>query len=99
MHYKPMDPVLALKAIEGFTNELEPQRLKLEAFYRNCRCPRCRGECKREAVAGHAFADPETLVPRSCLRCLNCKVLFDPHSDLILERGEPVPGIPLIKKG
>lgn len=82
-----MDPELAAKLVEGYTNELEPQRKALEAFYRNCRCPKCRGECQRESVAGHTFADPDVLVPRSCLRCRTCDCLFDPHSNLVLEMG------------
>lgn len=95
-----MDPELALKLLEGYQDELTPERKKLDAFYRHCRCPRCQGECSKEASAAHAFAATgtagATLVARSLLRCLRCRCLFDPHSDLILERGDQVPGIPVI---
>jgi hypothetical protein len=83
-----MDPVLARKLIEGYQNELEPQRKALEAFYRQSRCPKCTGTCQRAYVPGHAFADPDTLVPRSCLRCQTCDCLFDPHSNIVLELGD-----------
>lgn len=83
-----MDPTLAAKLVEGYQNELEPQRKALEALYRNCRCPKCKGACRKEFVSGHVFADPSILVPRSCLRCLTCDLLFDPHSDLVLEMGD-----------
>ncbi len=82
-----MDPELAAKLVEGYQNELEPQRRTLDAFYRNTRCPKCNGQCRKEAVAGHAFADPNTLVPRACLRCMTCECLFDPHSNIVLEMG------------
>lgn len=88
MLFKPMNAALAAKLVEGYQNELEPQRKSLEAFYRNCRCPKCKGACRKEAVNGHVFADPNTLVPRSCLRCLTCDLLFDPHSSLVLEMGD-----------
>lgn len=86
MHFVPMDPELIKKAIKGFNDELEPARTKLDAFYRQCRCPNCEGECdKEDAPIGHVFSDEE-LVQRSVLRCKQCSLLFDPHSGLILER-------------
>lgn len=84
MHFKPIDPELARKAVEGYTNELAPQATALEAFYRQFKCLRCKGACQKENVVGHMFSDPDTLVPRSCLRCTVCSCLFDPHSGLIL---------------
>src|ERR1700722_4852822 len=100
--FKPLDPTLARKAIEGYQNELEPQRKALEVFYRQFRCLRCKSECRKETVSGHTFSDVDTLVPRSCLRCLSCACLFDPHSGLLLKMGQPgqlPPDIPLIVPG
>jgi hypothetical protein len=92
MHFKPMNPELALKAIEGYRNELASEHRALEAFYRQFRCKRCGGPCQKELVQGHVFSDPDTLVPRACLRCPTCKCLFDPHSGILLDRGErPTP--------
>ncbi len=99
MHFKPMDPALARKLLEGYQNELEPERRAQEAFYRQFRCKRCGKEVQKEAVKGHVFADKETLGPRFCLRCTSCGCLFDPHSGLVLELGNPAripPDIPLI---
>ena len=90
MRFKPMDPKLAAKAIEGYTNVLASESRMLEAFYRQFRCLECKRECQKEAVAGHTFDQTgETLVARSCLRCIYCRCLFDPHTGLILERGDP----------
>lgn len=82
-----MDPALILKAIEGYENALAPEEKALEAFYRQFKCIRCGGAMRRENVAGHVFSDPDVLVPRSCLRCLDCQLLFDPHSGLVVEAG------------
>ena len=87
MRFIEMDPELAAKLIEGYTNELEPQRKALEVFYRQFRCKQCGGACQKEHVKGHVFGDIDSLVPRSCLRCVTCNCLFDPHSGLLLERG------------
>jgi ribosomal protein L37E len=88
MPFIEMDPELALKAIEGYENELAPEAAKLEAFYRQFNCKRCGSSAlNKEVDVRHAFADEDTLVPRSLLRCAVCGFLFDPHSGLTLEIG------------
>jgi hypothetical protein len=87
MRFIEMDPELARKAVEGYTDELTPQLKAQDAFYRQFRCKMCGGACQKEHVRGHVFSDPDILVPRSCLRCIDCRCLFDPHSGLLLERG------------
>lgn len=93
MPFVELDPEVALKAIEGFENELDPELASLAAFYRQFTCPRCKGEVRKEVAAGekggHAFADKNFVTPRSLLRCLDCACLFDPHSSMIVERGKP----------
>lgn len=94
-----MDPADVLKAIEGYENELAPERNGLEAFYRQFKCQRCGGPVQKELSPKHAFSDPNTLTPRALLRCLHCKCLFDPHSGLTVERGDmkkTPDGIPLV---
>jgi len=86
MHFIPMDPELIAKAIEGHEDILAPEQKKLDTFYRQFVCPHCGGECAKETVRGHAFADRGTPVARSCLRCKQCGLLFDPHSGIIIER-------------
>jgi len=98
--YVEMDPALILKAIEGYQNELEPKKQGLDAFYRQFRCKRCSGPTHQETHLGHCFSDPDSVVPRSLLRCEHCACLFDPHSSIILELGDPdkVLNVPLIEK-
>lgn len=93
MPFVELDPEVALKAIEGFENELDPELISLAAFYRQFSCPRCKGEVRKELATGenggHAFADKNFVTPRSLLRCLACACLFDPHSGMVVERGKP----------
>ncbi len=99
MAFTPLDPTLAWKAIEGYQNELAPEQKVLDAFYRQHKCPRCEGDCRKEMMVRHAFA-PGTLVPRSVLRCHSCACLFDPHSNIIVEMGNLAkvePAIPIIR--
>lgn len=100
MSFKELDPELAWKAIEGYVNELAPEQQAADAFYRQFRCKRCSGSCRKEILNSvHAFSDPNSLVPRSVLRCLSCECLFDPHTGILLEMGNPAkvpPDIPII---
>lgn len=97
---KELDPELAWKAIEGFTNELAPEQKTLDAFYRQFTCKLCGSPCRKETLnSRHAFSDPDVLVPRSVLRCTLCTCLFDPHTGILLERGDPekASGISIIR--
>jgi hypothetical protein len=94
MAFVEADPALMLKSLEGYQNELAPEKERLDAFYRQFRCKRCGSACRKETIRNHCFNDPGTLVPRAVLRCLNCKFLFDPHSGLAIEMGEGTSIIP-----
>lgn len=103
MPFVELDPEVALKAIEGYENELDGELASLAAFYRQFVCPRCHGEMRREIAAGgerggHAFADKNYVTPRALLRCISteCGCLFDPHSGMLVERGRPSPTIKML---
>lgn len=83
-----MDPAAAWKAIEGYPNELSGEMKAQDAFYRQFSCKRCKGQVQKEISPAHAFADPNSLVPRCLLRCTSCRFLFDPHSGLAVELGD-----------
>ena len=94
-----MDPKDVWAAIEGYENELDPERVALEAFYRQFKCKRCGGPVQKEFSKSHAFSDPGTMNPRALLRCTSCRCLFDPHTGLVLELGDmskTLSGVPLI---
>jgi len=88
MPFIEMDPDIALKAIEGFEDELTAASEKLNAFYRQFSCKRCGSRAlNKEINLGHTFADENEVVPRSLLRCSVCNFLFDPHTGIVLEIG------------
>ena len=89
MHYVTMDPELVRKSVEGIDDELAGEVKKLEAFYRQFRCTRCKGALHKEFLPQHMYADPDCHVARAVLRCNLCKSLFDPFSGIILETGDP----------
>jgi len=101
MAYVTMSPELVRKAIEGIANVLEPEQVKLEAFYRQFKCGRCGGCYHKEFSARHAFPEGgEHLLARALLRCSACRALFDPFSGLYVEMGNPAavpPAIPIIR--
>lgn len=85
--FKEMDPEVVLKLLEGHENELEGEQKGLDAFYRQFRCPRCKGPCEKHFLgAEHAFGG-DTAVPRSGLKCQLCDCVFDPHTGLIVTLG------------
>ena len=100
MKFKEMDPADVLKAIEGHEDVLGPEAKKMSAFYDSFKCPRCRCALQKEVSPNHVFNDPNSVLPRSLLRCTNCRYLIDPHSNIVVETGDPskmpVESIPII---
>jgi len=85
--FKEMDPALAAKLIEGFDNELDGEQKKLDAFYRQFRCPKCKGNMAKHFISvQHAFPDG-ALVPHSGLKCLSCDLVLDPHTGIVVGLG------------
>jgi hypothetical protein len=101
--YVELDPAVARAAIEGFEDVLTEEGQRLDALYRSFTCPRKCGPLHRETDPRHAFSDPDTLVPRSLLRCHNCGFLIEPHTRVVLESGNaskiPVESSPIIQPG
>jgi hypothetical protein len=101
MPYTELDPLIAWKAIEGYEDVLQAEAKGLDAFYRQFRCPRCKGELQKEFDGRHAFSDSNTANPRALLRCPNCRFLTEPHTNLVLESGSPakipLEAIPILK--
>lgn len=91
MRFVEMDPEIALKLIEGYHNELEPEHKAQEAFYRQFSCPRCGGNVEKHFLGiQHAFPG-DSILPRSGLKCVRCACVFDPHSGLVVSIGEAAP--------
>lgn len=100
--FKEMDPELVLAAIEGHEDILTPQAERLGTLYQSKSCPRCHQGLQKEFDPRHVFADQNQPIGRSLLRCVNCRYLLDPHTDMVIEYGDssktptPKPDIPYI---
>lgn len=99
--YQELDPQIAWRLIEGHQDELAPAAKAQDAFYRQFRCPRCKGELQKEFDGRTAFSG-DGVLPKALLRCPNCAFLLEPHTNLVVEFGNaakiPVEVIPIVGK-
>ena len=97
--FQEMDPELVLRAIEGYQDELTPERTKQVEFYRGFSCPRCRCSLDEEINAKTAFTG-DGLIPKALLRCANCNYRIEPYSNVVVSYGDaskiPVEVVPII---
>ncbi len=88
--YRALDPELAWKAIEGHEDVVSPEAKGLDAFYRQFACPRCKCQLTKQFDSRHAFGPGnDGLVAHALLTCGFCGYLVDPHTNLVLNSGNP----------
>lgn len=51
-------------------------------------CPRCRGNMHPTIMADYVFS-PHDPLPKTVGRCVDCSLVLDPQTNLILETGNP----------
>jgi hypothetical protein len=94
-----LNPDVARKAIQGYTDAIAPAAKADAAFYNQFVCPSCRSDMIREFIGGARGAGttwlPDCATAQALLRCLSCKLLMNPRSGLIVDEGHFVPTIPL----
>jgi hypothetical protein len=97
--FKEMDPELCRRAIEGYEDQLAPAHKAQEAFYRQFRCPRCETSLQKEFNGRTAF-DSDSIIAKALLRCGECGYLIEPHTNIVVETGNPakapVAAIPIV---
>jgi hypothetical protein len=86
--YKELDANLIWHLIEGYQDELTPEAKTLDAFYRQFRCPRCKEQLTKEFDARTTFSGGD-LIGHALLRCLSCRYLVEPHTQIVIESGSP----------
>lgn len=99
MIFLELDEDEVLRLLEGYTDELTPETIKEDAFYRQFTCPRCRsGALHKNLQSNHCFGGG-ALIARSVLTCENCGHCFDPHTGLALNIGntDRIYGVPILK--
>lgn len=93
-----LTPEVALKAVQGFSDELGPAAKADEAFYRQFRCPTCGSALTKEFLGGSSGRGVTWVdgvpTPQALLRCSSCNLLLNPRSGIIVEAGR-VPVIPV----
>ena len=88
--FKPLDPELIRKALEGHVDILTPEIKKEEAFLRNVSCPMCQGrELNSYVDASHPFSEGKIL-PNKLMWCTKCEIEFNPYS-LFITKASSVP--------
>jgi RNase P subunit RPR2 len=87
--YRALDPDLAWKAIEGHEDVVSTEARALDAFYRQFSCPRCKCQLTKQFDTRTAFNHSEGTVAHALLICGTCGYLMDPHTNLVLNSGNP----------
>lgn len=97
-YFHPMDPTLIRKAIEGHDFILGEEKKKQDDFYDRFSCRRCGHHPLTRRAHPKPFIEGEALA-RSLLGCESCGHVFDPHSGIDVELGNPAripPAVPLL---
>lgn len=91
---RELNPELARKAIEGYADALAPAVRVQEAFYRQFVCISCgSSNLTKEYIGGPAGRGTTwtgDVLPNAMLRCTQCRLLFNPHTRMVIEVGEEV---------
>lgn len=100
MAFKPMDPKIIAKLIEGHKDIITPAAEEREKFYQSQDCPDCGGNALTKNGDAKTMFRAGDILPRYTLSCDNCDCLFDPHSGIILSLGNKAkawqPAVPLL---
>jgi hypothetical protein len=85
---KTLPPGLAKRLIQHDADILSPAQEARAVFHETTPCPRCKGALHPALHSPYAFTQGEVL-PRTLARCVDCELLLDPATGLILETGNP----------
>jgi len=82
--FKELDPEIVRKALEGQKDVLTSEAKKEEVFLRNSSCPNCGAYEHEVSFNVRRPFTPGFPLPNKVLRCLQCRVQYDPQSRIIL---------------
>jgi hypothetical protein len=91
LHFQPLDPEVARKAIEGIPDVLTSETTKAEALYRQHKmCPNGCGPTMEKSFGGtqFAFSDPNWSIPRCLMTCYKCGHSINPFDGMTVSRGD-----------
>lgn len=99
MKFKTLPPGIAQMMVRGHEDILTPAMEQRQAKIERTPCPRCGSAMQGHIHANHVFTDAE-LLPRTCAKCVECGLILDPVTNLILDTGDPrkiEEALPIIK--
>ncbi len=88
MGFKVLPPGLARLLVQGEADELTPLVEKRSTAIRRTPCLRCGGAMQPHLHAQDAYA-PDDPLPRQHARCVDCGLIWDPKTNLVLDTGDP----------
>lgn len=88
MIFKPMDPALARKALEGHLDVLSPAAQESDEFFARLSCPSCGGECMKFVDPTRLFREGAVL-PNYLARCKACGTEFEPMTGIQVTVAHP----------
>lgn len=87
MAFRTLPPELTKLLTAGIEDELTPAREKHDGVITKTPCMRCGGAMQPHLHASMAFTDASPL-PRTVGRCVDCGLILDPISGLVLDTGD-----------
>jgi hypothetical protein len=88
MSYVTLPPGLAKMLTEGIEDELTPLSDQRMQQIRGRPCLRCKGAMHPHLHTPHLFTEGE-LLPRLLGKCVDCGLVLDPITGLVLDTGDP----------
>ncbi len=88
MTLRTLPPGLAARLLEGVKDELTPAVEARAKFFETTPCGRCGSAMEPHFHGPRAFT-PDSPLPRTVARCPECGFIIDPHTNLVLDTGDP----------
>ncbi len=87
MKLVPMDPKIALSAIEGHEDVLTTAAEEEKRYVDALRCPECMAASVRKELDPNRLFSPDRPLPLFNARCFDCGCLFEPYTKIIISSG------------
>lgn len=88
MIFKPMKPEAVRKALEGHKDILKPAMEEIDRYFKNVKCPSCKGECMKIVDARTPFREG-AMLPNFLGKCKSCGVEFEPYTGIQITMPKP----------
>lgn len=101
MAIKQLDPEITLRLLEGHQNAVSPLARERDDFYKKQKCNECGSTALQKTQDPKRIFQENDPIARWLLNCKDCGAVFDPHTGLLINMGNParamVPTVPIFK--